>query len=80
MNTTIQSVLQSSELLPDFEGRELASEIVKRTVEFNLPPLSDEDLVFHAEELFLELDRSVSKNGKCKSRHNPDLEPDFAEL
>jgi len=80
MSAAVQSILQSFELLPDFERRELASEIIKRTIEFNLPPLSDEDLVFHAEELFLELDRSELKNGKSQSRRNMYVEPDFAEL
>jgi hypothetical protein len=43
--------------LPEAEQRELAWEILRRTVNFDLPSLSDEELVLSAEELFLELDR-----------------------
>jgi hypothetical protein len=64
MSTAVQSILESFEQLRDFEKRELASEIIKRTVEFNLPPLSDEDLVLNAEALFLELERSEPKSDK----------------
>jgi len=70
MSTAVQAVLNSFELLPDFAKRELASEIIRRTVKFDLPPLSDDDLVFHAEYLFLELDRRERKNGKPKSRRS----------
>lgn len=35
----------------------MASEIFKRTVSFDFPALSDEDLTLSAEELFLELDQ-----------------------
>jgi hypothetical protein len=70
MSTAVQSILSSFELLPDLEKRQLASEIIKRTIEFNLPPLSDEELVLNAEALFLELDKRESKNGKRKSRRS----------
>jgi hypothetical protein len=57
MTSSVQQFLQSFDLLPDAEQRELAWEILRRTVNFDLPPLSDEELVLSAEELFLELDR-----------------------
>ena len=56
MTTFVQQLLDSFDLLSEAEKRELALEILRRTVNFDLPPLSDEELVLSAEELFLELD------------------------
>jgi len=33
-------------------------------VNFDLPPLSDDELILSAEELFLELDRREAQDGK----------------
>jgi hypothetical protein len=33
---------------------------LKRVIQLDFPPLSDEDLVWNAEELFLELDKQES--------------------
>jgi hypothetical protein len=70
MTVATQHILRSFELLPEPEKRELAYEIIRRSLEFNLPPLSDEELVLNAEALFLELDRRESQNGKPKSRRS----------
>ncbi len=61
MNTTVELLLESFDRLPDVEQRRLASEILRRTVNRDLPPLSDEDLVLNAEELFQELDLRESE-------------------
>ncbi len=58
MATSVKNFLHSFELLSDDEKRELASEIMRRTVKFDLPPLTDEDLIICAEEVFLKLDQS----------------------
>ena len=57
MTSLVQQLLHSFDLLPEPEQQELAWEILRRTVNFDLPSLSDEELVLSAEELFLELDR-----------------------
>jgi hypothetical protein len=57
MSTSTQHLLDSFDRLPDAEKLEVASEILRRTVEFQLPPLSDEELVLNAAEVFLELDQ-----------------------
>ncbi len=57
MSITVQNLLNSFENLSESEKREMASEILKRTVSFDFPALSDEDLTLSAEELFLELDQ-----------------------
>jgi len=56
----VQAILQSFEALPETDKRDLASEIVRRTLKSGQPAVSDEDLVSIAEETFLELDREES--------------------
>jgi hypothetical protein len=62
MTSSVQQLLQSFDLLPDTEKREVAWEILRRTVNFDLPALSDEELVLRAEELFLEIDRQEARD------------------
>jgi hypothetical protein len=56
MTALVQELLDTFDRLTDSERLDLLSEILKRTVYLDFPPLSDEDLVLNAEELFLELD------------------------
>jgi hypothetical protein len=58
MTAQVQDILHTFDLLPEGDKRELASEILRRTLMLDVPPLSDEQLVGAAEELFLQLDRS----------------------
>ena len=58
MTAQVQDMLRTFDLLPDGDKRELASEILRRTLMLDVPPLSDEQLVGAAEEIFLQLDRS----------------------
>ena len=62
MSTTVEEILDSFDHLSETEKRELAFEIIRRTVEFDLPALTDEELVLNAEALFLELDKRESAN------------------
>jgi hypothetical protein len=63
MSTDIENILDSIERLSDLEKRELLSEIMRRTVSLDVPPLTDEELVLIAEESFLELDKRESLDG-----------------
>ena len=63
MAEAVQHFLNIFELLPDEEKREVALEILKRTVHWDIPVLSEEELVLNAEELFLELDGSMRLKG-----------------
>jgi len=63
MSLTAEHILQSFDRLPEAEKKEVASEIIRRSVHFDLPSLSDEELVSIAEELFLELDSQETRNG-----------------
>ena len=56
MATSSKSVLESFDELPEPEKREVASAILRRALRFDTPPLTDEDLVAQADELFRELD------------------------
>ena len=60
---TVRDLLQSFESLSEADKKEVASEILRRSASFKLLPLSDEELVLNAEQLFLELDRQESTNG-----------------
>lgn len=62
MGTTVRDLLLSFEGLSEAEKKEVASEILRRSAKFDTLPLSDEELVLNAEELFLELDRRESTN------------------
>ncbi|NJO47937.1 MAG: hypothetical protein HC835_21350 [Oscillatoriales cyanobacterium RM2_1_1] len=55
MTVLVQEILDR---LPDAERLEIAVEILRRLVNFDFPPLTDEDLALNAEELFLALDQA----------------------
>ena len=63
MNKSVETLLESFERLPDEAKREAASEIIRRSLKFNLPPLAEEALVEAAENVFLELDKHESQHG-----------------
>ena len=58
MTAQVQEMFHTFDLLPEGDKRELASEILRRTLTLNVPPLSDKQATGGAEELFLHLDRS----------------------
>jgi hypothetical protein len=62
MTKSVKVLLESFDQLPDEAKREAAAEILRRTAQFNLPPLEDQALVEAADNLFLELDKRESKN------------------
>lgn len=57
MSALAQEILESFDRLPDTEQLEIALEILRRLVNVDFPPLTDEDLALNAEELFLALDQ-----------------------
>lgn len=62
MTTGVKEILNTFEHLSDNEKKDLASEILRRTVKFDFPPLTDEALIQSAEKLFLDLDSRESKS------------------
>jgi hypothetical protein len=62
MSASVQQLLDSFDRLSEAEKRELAWEVLRRTVHLDMPALSDEELVLSAEELFLGLDRREAQD------------------
>lgn len=56
-------ITKFGQLAPD-EKEQVISVILRDSLEVETPLLSDEELVFHAEELLLELDRREAENAK----------------
>jgi hypothetical protein len=56
MSSISQQLLDSFEKLPESEKQQVAYEILRRSLIFVTSPLTDEELIFNAEELFLNLD------------------------
>jgi len=62
MASIANKILHSYELLPEVEQRKVAFEIIRRSLKFDLPPLTEDEFTHTAEALFLELDRSEAQN------------------
>ncbi len=62
MIATTQQILNTFDRLPDAEQLEIAVEILRRLVNYDFLPLSDEDLVLNTEELFLALDQQEDED------------------
>jgi hypothetical protein len=62
MSTSVEQILDSFDHLSDGEKHQVASEILRRTIKMELPPLTDEELVINAEAIFLELDQRELTN------------------
>ena len=57
-----RKILESFDELPEAEKREVAAAILRRAVCFDSLPLSDDDLVAQADELFRQLDAREDSN------------------
>ncbi|MBM4042785.1 MAG: hypothetical protein FJ290_30215 [Planctomycetes bacterium] len=68
MTATVRGLLQRFDSLPEPDRRELAAEILRRSLYAECDPLSDDDLVRSAEELFRELDREESARAEPTAR------------
>jgi uncharacterized protein len=69
MNVQTKNILTSFDALPETAKHEVAFEILRRTRDFELPPLTDDDLVANAEAVFLALDqRELSTQSQKKPK------------
>ena len=64
MSTDSQNLISTFEALPVVEQREVMAELLRKTANWEAPPLSDDDLTCLAEEVFLELDRREAADGR----------------
>lgn len=64
MITTAQDVLEKFVQLPAGEKKKVVSVILRESLDAETPVLSDEELTFNAEEIFLELDRREAEDGE----------------
>jgi hypothetical protein len=63
MKKSVEDLLESFERLPEDAKLEAVSEILKRSMQFELPALDDEALVQSANDVFLNLDQEESRRG-----------------
>jgi len=63
MKKSVEVIIKSFERLSREAKREAASEILRRTAKFKLPPLSNATLVEVADNIFLKLDKEESRRG-----------------
>ncbi|MBX3279895.1 MAG: hypothetical protein KF868_17980 [Acidobacteria bacterium] len=68
MSTNAQELITLFDALPEAAKFEVAVEILRRTRDFEFPPLTDDELVASAEELFLELDQRELKDERTEAR------------
>lgn len=64
MSTSAQNLIEVFDCLPEAEKLEVAAAILRRTVNFDLPSIPDDELVLSAEGLFLELDHREAEDAK----------------
>ena len=62
MSKAATELLQAFDHLPVPDKKQLAAEILRRSLQWDWPALADDDLVQHAEQIFLELDRAESSD------------------
>ena len=56
MTDSAKSILESFDELSEADKREVARAILRRALRFDIPPLTDDDLIAQADELFRDLD------------------------
>ena len=64
MGTPAENLIATFEQLPDTEKQEVASAILRRTLQNDFPPVSDEELILSAEQTFLEIDRREAEDAQ----------------
>jgi hypothetical protein len=63
MSTSSEELLKSFDLLPEFEKREVASEIIRRTFSLGREPAMDEDEMKSLYASFAEEDHELAEEG-----------------
>jgi hypothetical protein len=63
MSTDSKQLITSFDALSIVEQREVMAELLRKSAQWDTPPLSDDELVRLADEVFLELDRHEAAHG-----------------
>jgi len=66
MTLSAQQVIDSFERLTEAEKQRVALEILRRSAQLEVPPLTDEELIGAAEDLFLTLDARETESDPSK--------------
>ena len=66
VSTAAEELLKSFDLLPELEKHRVAKEILRRSLELRTAPLTDEEIAWNAEQVFLELDRRELEDGQSQ--------------
>jgi hypothetical protein len=64
MTRTVEKLLDTFDRLPEPEQREVASEILRRFGRIAVDPVSNDELILSAENLFLEIDQREETNDR----------------
>ena len=64
MTRNVQELLEAFDHLPEDDNHEAAAQILRRVSNLDFDPVSDDQLVFAAEALFLELDVREAVGGQ----------------
>ena len=67
VSAAAEELLKSFDLLSEPEKHRVATEILRRSLELRTAPLTDEEIAWNAEQVFLELDRRESEDGQSQS-------------
>jgi hypothetical protein len=66
MTLSARQIIDSFEQLPASEKQRVAFEILRRSAQFHVPSLTDEELIGAAEDLFLTLDAREAESDPSK--------------
>jgi len=64
MTPSAQNLISTFDQLPESEKKEVVAAILHRTLQLEFLPLSDEEMVLSAEQVFLELDRGEAEDAQ----------------
>jgi hypothetical protein len=68
MTIQTQNILSTFDALPEIAKYEVTLEILRRTKDFDFPPLTDDALLANAESVFLALEQEELKDEHSKAR------------
>lgn len=68
MTVEASNVIESFKQLADNQQREVAAEILRQSIHWPLPPLTDEEITSITASAFVEMDREEAADGDTATR------------